>query len=484
MLSHTPSGPILVYLGANAHAELERQLLDLDPAIRFIESQVYPERGQYQGSDAPPSAATIRFDANLWAASTKIRFTRLNCGNRIDIINAVLDDKLLPLLWTRFGGKTRLSNRSEVKRYEVAYSLAKSAIDACMKNRPRAVVFSYEPHMLPMYIFKKVCEAMGIPSYTMSVSPFNWKMFLDEVNVDAQTALGDGLQCGDGASGAESVERFIEEKKSDYSVAKPFYEKRLNSLGVGRRFVYKLRANGWRPHKIILGQVAQANYRRLATPRATLRDKPYVCVFMQLQPEQTTLPDGGLFVHHLFAIQSLYAALEPLGIALVIREHPATFETAYNPTWRPLDFYQNIKDIGPGIFFDELGADPYSLIKNAAAVSAITGTVLLEGMLQGRPAIAFGKHPLKGHVAPSFVDGFADEVDLRAKVQAALAQSPQAIIQDVESYLHRVYPASFGPSQYVGNNKMSLDVLREARYTALRQIIGLMNEKQQSKEHS
>lgn len=480
MSSQTSSGPILIYLGANAHEALERQLLALDPGIKFVDSAVYPERQLSPDTDARLGDAVIRFDAEMRGPGGDILFTSITGCNQVGIIETVMDDKLLPLLWTRFGGQTRWRHLGEVKRYEVVYSLAKSAIEACRKHKPRAVVFSYEPHMLPMYVFKKVCKALGIPSRTMIVSPFNWKMFLDETNVDAKTSVAARLPSGDASArpGAQAVARFIDEKKGDYSVAKPFYEKRLHSVGGARRLIFKLKANGWKPHKVVLGQMAEASYRRLSTPRAALQGKPYVCLFLQLQPEQTTLPDGGLFVHHLFVIQALYAALEPLGISLVIREHPATFETAYNITWRPRDFYRSIKAIGPAIHFDEPSADPYSLIKNAVAVSAITGTVLLEGLLQGRPAIAFGKHPLKGLIAPGFVDSFAHEVELRTKIQAALAQSPQTIIRDVENYLYQVYPASFGPSEYVGNASMSLDLLREARYTALRQIIGLM-----SKEH-
>lgn len=471
MSSNTLSGPLLVYLGANAHKELEHQLLELNPGIKFVDSAVYPERQQSPDADARLGDVVIRFDAGLRTETGEILFTPIEGCNQIDIIESVMNDKLLPLLWTRFSGQTRWRHRSEVKRYEVLYSLAKSAIDSCRRTQPRVVVFSYEPHMLPMYIFKKVCEALGIQTCTMAVSPFNWKVFLE---IENQSACDKNIFYA-GASqdkvGADSVSRFIHEKMGDYSVAKPFYEKRTQSLGLMKRSLFKLKANGWRPHKIILGQLASADYQRLATARDALRGVRYVCLFLQLQPEQTTLPDGGLFVHHLFAIQTLYAAVSKLGLSLVIREHPATFETAYNLTWRPRDFYRTINGIGPGIYFDEIDADPYSLIKNAVAVSAITGTVLLEGLLQGRPTIAFGKHPLRGHVAPSFIDTFADEQQLRTKIAEAIEQPASAIVADAERYLHQVYPTTFGPTEYVGNAKMSLDLLRQARYTALLQVV-------------
>lgn len=471
------SSTMLVYLGANAHKELVHQLLALNPGIRFIESAIYPEQQQSLFEDKLSNESVITFDSNLAIEPGKIGFTPVNGCNQVKIIESIMDDKLLSLLWTRFNGKTRWRNQSEVKRFEVSYSLIKSAIETCTTQNPSVVVFSYEPHMLPMYIFKKVCEALGIRTCTMIISPFNWKVFLDVVNGGDAEPYKTHLKKSDGAATNDSVQKFINEKKSDYSVAKPFYEKRNLGLSMGKKLIYKLKANGWQPHKLILGQIAFSEYKRLSTKRSDLQGVKYICVFLQLQPEQTTLPDGGLFVHHLFAIQLLYSAVSPLGISLVIREHPATFAFDQNQKWRPRDFYSSIKNIGPNIYFDDIKAEPYSLIKNSVAVSAITGTVLLEALLQGRPAIAFGKHPLKGYTATAFVDGFSDEVELRGRIAMAMAESPEAIIVDVENYLHGVYPTTFGPSEYIGNEKMSLEKLRGSRYTALLQIMELLTTK-------
>ncbi len=479
-MSLKSTNPIFVYLGANAHKELAHQLLSLDPGIRFIESAVYPEQQQSRFEDKLSNESVITFDAKLAIGPGEIGFTPINGCNQVKIIESIMDDKLLSLLWTRFNGKTRWHNQSEVKRYEVTYSLIKSAIETCTTYNPGVVVFSYEPHMLPMYLFKKVCEALGIRTCTLIVSPFNWKVFLDIAN-DRNSEFQKTLlkNRNDGASN-DSVERFINEKKSDYSVAKPFYEKRNLDLNLAKKLIYKLKANGWQPHKLILGQIAFSDYKRLSTKRSELQDIKYICLFLQLQPEQTTLPDGGLFVHHLFVIQMLYSAVSALGISLVIREHPATFAFDKNLKWRPRNFYSSIKNIGPNIYFDDINADPYSLIKNSIAVSAITGTVLLEGLLQGRPAIAFGKHPLKGYTATAFIDNFANEVELRAKIAQALTQSAPSITADVENYLHKVYPSAFGPSEYIGNTKMSLEKLRDARYDALRQVIGLITKERAS----
>jgi len=467
--------PMFVYLGANAHKELIYQLLKLNAAIRFIASAIYPEEPHSLFKEKAFKELVISFDCRLLTKSSRIRFTTINDCNLVQIIDSVMCDKHLPLLWTRFDGKTRWYNRSEIKRYEVTYSLIKSAIETCVTHKPRVVVFSYEPHMLPMYIFKKVCEALGIRTYTMTISPFNWKVFLEVVDGRNAEYQKNYIKKMDDEESNDSVKRFINEKKSDYSVAKPFYEKRNHGFGVGKKLINRLKVNGWKPHKLMLGQIAFSHYKRLSTERSQFQGDKYICVFLQLQPEQTTLPDGGLFVHHLFVIQMLYSAVSPLGISLVIREHPATFESAFDLRWRPSDFYSTIKKIGPNIYFDDINAEPYSLIRNSIAIAAITGTVLLEALLHGRPAIAFGKHSLKGYASTAFVDNFADEIELREKIAKAIVESPQSIIADVERYLNTIYPTTFGPSHYVGNAEMSLEKLRDSRYNALRQVIDLLS---------
>ena len=474
----SPSSDLLIYLGANAHKELVHQLLEINPRIRFVESAVYPEQIQSQFDDKLSQESVIEFDADLVREPGEIRFTPVNGQNNRQIIEAVMSDKLLPLLWSRSNRQARKNNQSEIKRYEVTYSLVKSALRACEELKPKAVFFSYEPHMLPLYIFKKVCIALEIKTLTRVLSPFIWRMFLE---VEDGDGVGFIRPIKKNESKSESVKKFIEEKKSDYAVAKPFYEKSVRG-GAVKHFTKILEVNGYNPYKIILRQLALLSYRKLTLKRDRLNDTRYICVFLQYQPEQTTLPDGGLFVHQLIAIQMLYSVVEPLGISLVVREHPSTFKHVFNPDWRPNDYYSAIQEIGPNIYFDDLDADPYALLNNSIGVAAITGSVLLESLLQGRLAIAFGKHTLKGYSGAGFVSNFSDEKELRAKIKKALDERPASIIAEVEGYLNAVYPRTFGTREYVGNDKMSLDKVREDCYAAIKQVVQYVREEDLSRE--
>lgn len=468
------NNPILVYLGANAHKKLVHKLLKLNPDIRFISSHIFPETSSSLLYDKIYTDSVITFDSSIQIKSGEIQFTKINDYNLVNIIEDVMNDKNLPLLWTRFKSETRRCNHSEVKRYEVLYSLIKSSLETCLTINPGAVVFSYEPHMLPMYIFKQVASALRIRTYTLIISPFVWRLFCEVDNGNSDHFFEEHQCKKEGINKNESVKKLINEKQGEYRVAKPFYEKRDLTNLLGARIFKKFKINGWNPNRVLRCHWALSEYKRASSARNEFHDLKYISVFLQYQPELTTLPDGHIFVNQLFAIQMLYSAVSQLGIALVIREHPATFESVYDPKWRPRDFYRSIKNIGSGIYFDDINSDPFTLIENSVAVSSITGSVILEALLRGKPAIAFGKHPLRGFVSAAFVDKFENENKLREKIIKALKESPQAIIDNIEKYLYEVYPSTFGDKHYMGNEGMTLEKLRELRYNALLQVFDLI----------
>lgn len=468
------SKSMLVYLGANANKKLVHRLLELNSDIRFISSHIFPESPFSLLEGKLYNESVITFDSAIKIESGEMHFTTINDYNMVPIIDDIMNDKHLSLLWTRFKSETRRCNHSEVKRYEILYSLIKSSLETCLRIKPSVVVFSYEPHMLPIYIFKRVASALGIRTCTLTISPFVWRLFCECTEKDHDLYLKESQGTKEGGSLNESVTKLINEKQDHYRVAKPFYEKRDLISRVGAGLFNKLKVNGWSPRRMVLSQLASIEYQRVSTDRSEFHDLKYISIFLQYQPEQTTLPDGQLFVHQLFAIQMLYSAVSSLGISLVIREHPATFESVFDPKWRPKEFYRAIKGIGPNIYFDNINTDPFTLIETSIAVSSVNGSVLLEALLRGKPAVAFGKHTLRGLDSVAFVESFANEVELREKIEKASRMSPQVIIDCVERYLYEVYPNTFGASRYLGNEAMSLEKLRESRYKALLQVVNLL----------
>lgn len=467
-----PTQQTLVYTGANTSELIVRSLLSQDPTIRFVTSQIFNEAPLDFLDEEREQGLFIKFDSGIKVDDGGTSVIDSVGFNDLSVINKVINDKNLPLLWTRFNRKYRYANNTEVKRYEVSFSLIKAAIKTCVNHKPQKVVFSYEPHMLPMYIFKKVVEALDIDTYTLTISPFVWRLYCQRNSGDMLISSSEYVKQAPGEN--ESVGSFIKEKQSHYTVAKPFYEKRAFVGGI-RQTIKSLKVNGYNLERLIRSKKISRCYASNTTQRSVFHREKYICFFLQYQPEQTTLPDGGLFVNQLFAIQMLYASLQPLGISLVIREHPATFESTFDHKWRDRSFYNEIKRFGEKVYFDQLTADPFELIDNSVGVASITGTVLLEGLLKGKPAIAFGSSPLKKFLNDAFVEGFENDEQLAFQISQALRKPKNEIISETENYLHEIYLMTFGDKEYLGNQHMTLSKLREARNNALVDVLKRLN---------
>lgn len=130
---------------------------------------------------------------------------------------------------------------------------------------------------------------------------------------------------------------------------------------------------------------------RLARNRASKSlgyfDRPvpgekYVLYPIHLQPEASTLVQAPYYLDQAALIADISKSL-PVGYQLYVKEHVS------NRGRRPLAFYKELREtfgvrlLGP----DE---DTWTLIRDAAAVTVITGTVGWEGLIFGKPVVTFG----------------------------------------------------------------------------------------------
>jgi hypothetical protein len=108
----------------------------------------------------------------------------------------------------------------------------------------------------------------------------------------------------------------------------------------------------------------------------------YILYPIHYQPEATTLVQAPMYVDQVALIEDMAKCL-PIGHRLYVKEHVT------NRGRRPLEFYQRLRAIhavrllGP----DE---DTWTLIRKAAAIAVITGTMGWEGLLLDKPVITFG----------------------------------------------------------------------------------------------
>ncbi len=111
--------------------------------------------------------------------------------------------------------------------------------------------------------------------------------------------------------------------------------------------------------------------------------EPYVLFPIHFQPEASTLVQAPYYLDQVSLIEDISKSL-PVGHRLYVKEHVS------NRGRRPLSFYRAIQDIF-GVRLLGPDVDSWSLIKDAAAIAVITGTMGWEGLLFGKPVVTFGE---------------------------------------------------------------------------------------------
>ena len=134
------------------------------------------------------------------------------------------------------------------------------------------------------------------------------------------------------------------------------------------------------------------NYERLAQPVET--DKPYIFVPLAYQPERTTSPNGGFYVHQNLIIDLLARAM-PEGWWIYIKENPAQFAKSghggtHGERSREPVFYKDILRL-KNVRFVSLSESTYDVLDSARAVATVTGTAGWEAVARGKPALIFGE---------------------------------------------------------------------------------------------
>lgn len=117
----------------------------------------------------------------------------------------------------------------------------------------------------------------------------------------------------------------------------------------------------------------------------TTRELPperYAAYFFHVQPEFTVENLAFSFQDQVAHVRNLVAAL-PARTVLVVKEHRPIAGT------RSLEYYAELASI-PNVVFLHDSVDAIAVLKGAEVVFTLTGTVALEAMCVGRPAVVFG----------------------------------------------------------------------------------------------
>jgi len=133
------------------------------------------------------------------------------------------------------------------------------------------------------------------------------------------------------------------------------------------------------------------HFNTLARPsQEPLDDGPCLTLFLQKEPELTSLPEAGCHSDQIAVARSLALSL-PREWRLVIREHPSQllFSTK-GFVGRSRLFYEELSSLPRTVFQDpDLGY--ISAIRGSRCIATLSGNVAVEARMLGVPVMAFGR---------------------------------------------------------------------------------------------
>jgi hypothetical protein len=263
---------------------------------------------------------------------------------------------------------------------------------------PDLVIFHNHPHGLFTYVMLRSALRLGITVLLVHFSALPWRMCISRYAKDA-TFKKMTLRDDWNAAERKSVTSYMQRLQAGHESAIPFADLKLMSAKSKPLYL------GDEVRGLLKGSIpknALRIFRKVSVHRAfkkfvsNHRRNRYVAFLLHYQPEETTLPRGGIFAQQLNAIIKLRALL-PAGISILVKENRATFRAPLILAMgvRSHDFYQAIASL-PETYLVPLECDTFSLVDDALAVATITGSVGLEALCRGKKAIIFGDANYEG----------------------------------------------------------------------------------------
>src|SRR5688572_14425864 len=204
---------------------------------------------------------------------------------------------------------------------------ARYAWSILVENRIDVLVFHNHPHELFTYILKHAALWLGIKTFLVHFAALPWRMAISRYRSDGTTSKVK-LRAESTAAELESVTSYVTRLRSpEHEFAIPSTDAKLISPHgnpVDVREELRALAHG----SIVKSVLRIIRKRRLYSAFATFVKEdpgtPYVAFLMHYQPEEATLPRGGVFAQQLNVILKLRSLLHP-SVNILVKENRATF---------------------------------------------------------------------------------------------------------------------------------------------------------------
>lgn len=283
--------------------------------------------------------------------------------------------------------------------------------------RPRLIIFHNTPHELFTYILWRVALYLNIETMMVHFSALPWRMCVSRFMADGSMTK---LKMRDAWSGAEgeAVSKYMQRLQSHHEAAIPFADMKLiapqsNAISIEEEIRAILRGSVVKNLVRIVRKLTLYQHFKKHVKSDT-RDikKPYVAFLLHYQPEEATIPRGGIFGQQLNALIRLRSML-PSEVSIAVKENKATFrgQLALGMGVRSGEFYTAICSL-PNTYFVPLEHDTFDLVDNAVGVATVTGSVGIEALCRGKRVVIFGDANYRNFAGVTRLDMAASAPDL------------------------------------------------------------------------
>ena len=307
------------------------------------------------------------------------------------------------------------------------------------------------PHAIYDYIIMRLCQIKGIPVLCTEIMPFGnnrLMAYLDFENDDQR--IVDEV----------SLNREKLEKGEEVKIPKDIMHSYDKFMGVKKHIIpTKINKSGMMKARMkLLKKIWEKNPRRamkkvrdyvkswIETGRLnSLYNKlsyipdmnaPYIYFPLHHQPEYTTNPMGGWFVHQYLAIEMLSYYL-PEGAWIYVKEHPMIQQKIEHA--RIPEHYYIMKRLR-NVKLVDLSVDAMPLIENSIAVASVTGSVGYEAMYRHKPFLMFGNKVMRYSPATFNI---RNNKDCKTAVENIFGQKYNVTDKDIKAFLAAIGKFSY-----------------------------------------
>ena len=299
--------------------------------------------------------------------------------------------------------------------------LRQRVFDVFSTERPDVLVFGEVPHAASSYLLYRWGKELGVPTVVIrwGPTPFHVNAVTD---IDRRLLDEIGGAASDADEPSEASINYIAMLRRTYEEAMPAYSRDQNSL------VSRVRS------KISSGRIpTDPRLARAVIDREILRrkyesaavlpsdgDGPIVSVFLHLQPERTTCPEGGRYVQQWLVVSELRRVFPPHW-RILVREHPATFVRSARLV-QFAEFYDAVREL-ENVHLASTRIPSFDLADSSDYVATVAGTVAFEAAARGRRSIVFGNAVYRG--CDGIID--ADRLDSIVDISSPDASVPSGL---------------------------------------------------------